>query len=414
MSEAGRTDITFRYERFRAVTAGIIETAGTTFLLLIAVRWFEAGATAKSLIAAGSSLGLLLSPLVVSLVSHRQWLAATAAARVFWFGAGMFALAALVPVLPVFVGLTTLAMACSAAVLPLLTQIYQENYPSVRRGRIFSRTFIIRIATAVIFSKLAGDFLSERLGWFRLLLALFAVAFAFSGWCLARIPSRPISNDGGSHPLRAMRLANKDALFRRTLVSWMILGFANLMMLPLRVEYLANSVHGLTLNGVVLTVATVTLLSEVIPNIARLCLSPVWGWLFDHMNFFALRAVLNLGFAIGIVAFFVGDSWTGLVIGAVVYGMSRASGDVAWSLWVTKVAPPNRVADYMSVHTFFTGVRGVLAPLVAFHALKHFSLPAMGWFSAALIVIATLLLLPEIKTLRVRRKGQPLVEEVSE
>src|SRR5690606_34838182 len=125
---------------------------------------FEAGATAKSLIAAGSSLGLLLSPLVVSLVSHRQWLAATAAARVFWFGAGMFALAALVPLLPVFVGLTTLAMACSAAVLPLLTQIYQENYPSVRRGRIFSRTFIIRIATAVIFSKLAGDFLSERLG----------------------------------------------------------------------------------------------------------------------------------------------------------------------------------------------------------------------------------------------------------
>jgi hypothetical protein len=211
-----------------------------------------------------------------------------------------------------------------------------------------------------------------------------------------------------------MRFAVADALFRRTLVSWMILGFANLMMLPLRVEYLANSVHGLTLNGVVLTVATVTLLSEVIPNLARLCLSPVWGWLFDHMNFFALRAVLNLGFAVGIVAFFVGDSWAGLVFGAVVYGMSRAGGDVAWSLWVTKLAPPNRVADYMSVHTFFTGVRGVLAPLVAFHALQHFSLPAMGWCSAALIAIATLMLLPEIKTLRVRRQGQPLVEEVSE
>jgi hypothetical protein len=387
----------------------MIETAGTTFLLLIAVRWFNAGANAKALLASGASLGLLLSPLVVSLVSHRQWPAAQAASRIFWLGGVGFGLCALNPILPLFVVLSTLSMACSSAVLPLLTQIYQENYPAARRGRIFSRTFIIRIATAVAFSKLAGDFLSDRLEWFRVLLVLFAVAFAFGGWCIARIPSRPITNDGGSHPLRAMRIANQDALFRRTLVSWMILGFANLMMLPLRVEYLANEAHGL-----VLTVATVTLLSEVIPNIARLCMSPVWGWLFDHMNFFALRAILNLGFAIGIVTFFVGDSFVGLVIGAIVYGLSRAGGDVAWSLWVTKLAPPDRVADYMSVHTFFTGVRGVLAPVVAFHALRHFSLEAMGWFSAALIVVATLMLIPDIRTFRKEREGQPLVEEVSE
>ena len=409
MSEAGPTELTFRYERFRAVTAGIIETAGTTFLLLIAVRWFHAGATAKAMLAAGSSIGLLLSPLVVSLVSRRQWPAAQAAARVFWVGASAFALAAILPALPVFVLLSTLAMTCSAAVLPLLTQIYQDNYPAARRGRLFSQTFIIRIATAVLFSWLAGEFLSRWLEWYRVLLVLFALSFTVGGWCMARIPSRPIWNDGGSHPLRAMRFAREDALFRRTLVSWMILGFANLMMLPLRVEYLANSAHGL-----LLTVATVTLFSEVIPNLARLCMSPIWGWLFDHMNFFALRALLNLGFAIGIVAFFVGDSTAGLVIGAVVYGMSRAGGDVAWSLWVTKLAPPDRVADYMSVHTCLTGVRGVLAPAVAFYALQHFSLEAMGWFSAGLMVLATVLLLPEIKSLRARREGQPLVEEVSE
>ena len=93
--------------------------------------------------------------------------------------------------------------------------------------------------------------------------------------------------------------------------------------------------------------------------------------------------MLNLGFAIGIVAFFVGDSWTGLVFGAVVYGMSRAGGDVAWSLWVTKVAPPNRVADYMSVHTFFTGVRGLLAPITAFQLAKTLELTTLGWVAAA-------------------------------
>ena len=403
------TQLTFHYERWRAVTAGIIETAGTTFLLLIAVRWFEAGATAKATLAAGSSIGLLLSPLVVSWVSHRQWQAAQAAARIFWLGAATFGLAALIPSLPVFVALATVAMTCSSAVLPLLTQIYQDNYPAKRRGRLFSRTFVIRIAAAVVFSYAAGEFLARWLEWFRLLLALFGVCFFAGGWCLARIPSRPITNDGGSHPFRALRIAGQDALFKRTLISWMILGFANLMMLPLRVEYLANAAHGL-----VLSVVAVTLFSEVLPNAARLCMSPVWGWLFDHMNFFALRAILNLGFAIGIVTFFVGESTVGLVVGALVYGVSRAGGDVAWSLWVTKLAPPARVADYMSVHTFLTGVRGVAAPVVAFHALQHFSLPAMGWFSAALIVIATVMLLPEIKTLDKVREGQPLVEEVSE
>ena len=55
-----RTRLTFRWERWRAVTAGILESAGSTFLLLIAVRWFEAGATAKALIAA--SLNLKAAP----------------------------------------------------------------------------------------------------------------------------------------------------------------------------------------------------------------------------------------------------------------------------------------------------------------------------------------------------------------
>ena len=40
--------------------------------------------------------------------------------------------------------------------------------------------------------------------------------------------------------MRALGYAKQDRLFRRVLISWMLLGFGNLMMLPLRVEYLAN------------------------------------------------------------------------------------------------------------------------------------------------------------------------------
>ena len=268
---------------------------------------------------------------------------------------------------------------------------------------------MIRIAVAAGFSKLAGDALSGHLEWFRGLLLVFAAAFAGSSFCFARCPSRPLVSAGGTHPFRALRFVRTDLLFRHTLICWMLMGFGNLMMFPLRVEYLANPKYGLALS-----VSLIALLVSVIPNLARLLLSPVWGWLFDRANFFALRVALNVGYALGILTFFLSTDTWGLVVGAIIYGFSNAGGDVAWGLWVTKFAPPERVADYMSVHTFFTGVRGVLAPLVAFALAASVSLKILGAFSALLIFAATLMLLPEIKSGRKARPATALVEEISE
>lgn len=401
--------MTFRYEKWRAVSTGILETAGATFLLLIAVKWFQAGAMAKGLVAGGGSVGLILSPLSVWWVGRKGWPAAQAASRLAVFGAACFLVMAILPFLPVFVLGSVLAMASASAAIPLLTQIYQENYPANERGKLFSRAFMIRIAVAALFSELAGRALSVDLAWFRGLLLLFAAAFAWAGYCLSRMPSLPLSNEGGSHPLRALRFAREDALFRRTLICWMLMGAANLMMLPLRIEYLANSKYGLAL-----TVSTIALLTGVIPNVARLILSPIWGWLFDRMNFFTLRVVLNVGFAIGILSFFTSNTMSGLMLAAVIFGISNAGGDVAWSLWVTKFAPPERVADYMSVHTCFTGIRGVLAPLLAFPLAACLPMTWIAIFCTGLIVLASLLLLPEIKFGKTGRKESALVEEVSE
>ena len=143
-------------------------------------------------------------------------------------------------------------------------------------------------------------------------------------------------------------------------------------------------------------------------------MSPVWGHLFDRMNFFALRITLNIGFAIGILTFFTSESFSGMVVGAVVFGISNAGGDVAWSLWVTKFAPPGRVADYMSAHTFLTGVRGVIAPVAAFYAVGEVPLLWLAIFNGGLILIATAMLIPEIKFGKKARRGAALAEEISE
>ncbi len=414
MLDAKRTALTYRYERWRAISSGILETAGGTFLLLIAVRWYDAGSLAKALVAGGGSVGLMLGPWLVARVETAGWPVARAAARVAGLGAVGFGIMALVPALPVFVIGSVVTMAASAVAVPLMTQIYQENYPARQRGKLFSRTFMIRIATAAAFSELAGRLLSANLEFFRGLLVVFAAAFVLASYCLGRLPSRPLAASGGTHPFRALRFVRDDALFRRTLGMWMLMGFANLMILPLRVEYLANPAHGVTWGGQILTTAQIALLVGVIPNLARLVMSPVWGWLFDRMNFFVLRIVLNAGFALGMLSFFGGNHLGWLIVGAIIYGIANGGGDVAWSLWVTKFAPPERVADYMSVHTFFTGVRGVIAPVVAFQLVAHWSVAAISWLGASMIVVATLLLIPEVKFGKNARSAAALTEEVSE
>lgn len=409
MTAQDRRQITYRRELGRACFAGILESAGATFLLLIALRGFGAGPTAKALVAGALSVGLILSPLLVTWVAARGWSVSRAAARVLLLGAAGLLAAALVPWLPVYVAGAVAGMAAAGAVVPLLTEMFQQNYPAHERGRLFSRTVMVRIVAAAGFSHLAGVFLTWDFDQFRWVLLAFAGAAAAAALCLRGCPTAPLAADGGSHPLRALRFVRDDALFRRTLISWMLMGMANLVMLPLRIEYLASPRHGLEM-----TAAQIALITAVVPNLARLAVSPVWGRLFDRMNFFALRVTLNLGFALGILAFFTSGSLPGLLLGAVIYGISNAGGDVAWSLWVTKFAPTGRVADYMSVHTFFTGLRGVAAPFLAFYAVQHLSLAALGLISAGFIGLASLLLIPEIPFGRRARPAAALNEEVTD
>src|SRR5687767_8606610 len=152
-----------------------MESAGTTFLLLIAVRAYQSGALWKSAVAAGSSVGLLLTPIVVSVVTSRRWAPSLAASRLFIIGVLAFTVAAFVPWLPIFAISSMLGMAVTASAIPLFTHIYQENYPEKQRGRLFSRTVMIRIAAAAGFSELAGWLLSRDFALFQYLLLTFAI-----------------------------------------------------------------------------------------------------------------------------------------------------------------------------------------------------------------------------------------------
>ena len=82
-----------------------------------------------------------------------------------------------------------------------------------------------------------------------------------------------------------------------------------------------------------------------------------------------------------------------LVIFAVVLlATAHGGGAIAWTLWVTKFSPPHETARYMSVHTFFTGLRGTLAPFAGYFIVEHLGIRGAAWLSCTLILISLMLL----------------------
>jgi hypothetical protein len=116
------------------------------------------------------------------------------------------------------------------------------------------------------------------------------------------------------------------------------------------------------------------------------------------MDFYVLRCILNALFATGIVFYYMGDGLWALYVGIGLHGVAKAGGNVAWSLWVTKFSDAEHVAEYMSVHTFLTGCRGVLAPFIAFPLAAALGPGTVGGISVVLISIATAIILHELKT----------------
>ncbi len=394
---------TYNLDRLKAVFMGVVETAMQTFLLLIAVKVFASGPSLKTLLVISGPVGLVINPFGLWLVRHRQWTAAHGASMFHYLAAGGFLVAAISTATWTFVaGSMTGAIGLTMSI-PLITQIYQNNYPKDKRGQLFSRTVVVRMLAAAGFSWLGGTLLQESVDNYRWLLLAFAIASAVAGFFVSRMPSVPLGKVSSLNPLHGWRHVREDNAFRWLLISWMLMGFGNLMMLPLRVDFVANPDFGIQLPA-----EQVALLTGVIPSVAMLLLSPVWGPIFDRYNFYLLRLLLNLAFIVGIACYFLVQGMPGFIIGSICFGIAMSGGNIAWSLWVTKIAKPDDVAEYMSVHTALAGMRGVIAPALGFLLAGTIAIEYLTWFSILLIAAGTIILTPETR-IRRRRPGAPVV-----
>ncbi|OYW26196.1 MAG: hypothetical protein B7Z47_07880, partial [Chthoniobacter sp. 12-60-6] len=235
-----------------------------------------------------------------------------------------------------------------------------------KRGKLYAVTGVSRAAAAMRFGFLGGKMLGWNIDHYTWLLWAFAASGFISGFWTYSLPVTPweAPENSSTSLWSSMRWVREDRDFRTLLISWMIMGIGNLAAACLFVEYLANPRHGINLPE--FEVAWIT---GVVPVLARVVFSYPWGLVYDRFHLFH-----NLFW------------WT---LGMALWGMANAGGNVTWALWVTKLASKHAVAEYMSVHTFLTGMRGLIAPALAFAMIKVMSFDTFAIVCGLTIVSAS-------------------------
>jgi MFS family permease len=390
-----KTDITrktYTCDLARGGFEGMLATGSQTFCLFIAIRYFNADENLKSLIAAAPFMGMFLSVILLHYAEGTSFRKSSWGAIPSVLTGVFLMLAASATQAEWFALFVVVAYIGRSALLPFLTDIYGDNYPAHLRGHYFSRSLILTVGISAGFGY-AGSLLLEsnieNFTWLFTLLALCAFAKAVSIYCM---PSKVMENHTHQNPLSNFKYIFQDRSFGYVLLTWFIMGFANLWTIPLRVDYVTSAQYGIEGSAIF-----VALIITIIPDTMRLLFIPLWAKLFDRMNFVALRMLLNFLFAIGVASFFISKNPWVIGMGSALIGMAFAGGSIAWNLWVTKYAPPGKTAAYMSVHVSLTGIRGTIGPVIGYWAASQIGLLNVGLLSAAMMVVASLMLIPEIK-----------------
>ncbi|HSH08884.1 MAG TPA: MFS transporter [Oceanipulchritudo sp.] len=382
-------EVTYRWDRLRGAGHGIIESCWQVFALLIAIRVFQADESIKQFIPAGLGIGFLISPIGLSLFNRMRLQVSTIVSRLWICVALALAGMTLSRSIISFVACIALAQVIASQAVPLMTHLYSTNYSPKERGSRLSTTFVIASLSGIGFGLAGGKLLDYNVSLYPLVFVSGACAALLAAWASRRIPSDLAHTLQSRDPIRSLAIAWDDKLFRMMLVGWMLMGLGSLMMIPIRVEYLANPLYGINASNAQISALLISTVHGF-----RLLSTKFWGALFDKVNVVTLRMMINLVFTLSIVLFFFTSNLWIIGIGCALLGTGFGGGGILWALYVTKLAPPDKVAAYMSVHGSTTGLRMALAPFIGYTVVQ-FTHPAFAaWIALAMIAISTLIFLP--------------------
>ena len=249
---------------------------------------------------------------------------------------------------------------------PFLSTLYKTIYPAKGRGKIFGKVKRWQMLAVILSAFLVERLLEISPGSYWTIYFWLGVLGLATGFKFLSIDTQPHDRkEPQSGFPRIIRIFRHDKNFFIFMVFQFILGIANLSGLTAFYVYANDSGY------LALSPATAALVTGLVTPVAMFFSIKLWSLFFDRTNIVIYRVSTScvLGAAFLCLPF---AGIYGAFIFAVIWGVGRAGGQIAWSLGILDFAPPEHTREYLSVHTFLTGVRGVIAPFIGIYLLDLF------------------------------------------
>jgi hypothetical protein len=292
---------------------------------------------------------------------------------------GLVAAIAFMPISPVGLYGTAFcvitARICWSGIVTLRPTLWRANYPRQVRASIVGNFAVVQQLVAAIVGVGFGLAMDARPDAFRLLLPV-ACAIGLGGavvYARVRVRGGPAAlrqerelREGFKPwhgPLSVWRVLRTDRWFMWFMVWMFMLGFGNLMIMPVLIITLREQFGLKYLQSI--------LISTTIPSLVMLVAIPIWARLLDRAHVVKFRSIHSWSFVLATAAMLAG-AWLHrlefMYLGSVFWGVGLGGGTLAWSLGHVDFAPPSQTSHYMATHVTLNGVRGLVAPIVAVQA----------------------------------------------
>lgn len=386
LNQHERARKTYIYDCLRGPFNSIVYSGLLTLALLIAIRYHEAPNWVKCIINTGESLGRAITPITLYF-GLKLALPSARLASFYMLVTGIFLfVTAFASSLFIYTVAIIITYILFAQPLQFMLHIYSQNYTADERGTRVSTMFAISLIVGGVFAQFFAKWLDIDIRHFEWQFAILGISAIISGLFLIKIPSTPLSPQASGSPWQNFSLIWKDRLFGWMIIAYMILGVGTAMVVPIKIEYMANPKFEINASNF-----NITLINVIIPSISMIIGTKTWGYIFDKINFIKTRLLINFCFIASFLTFFTSKNLMMLGISSTLNGLALSGGMLIWNLWVTKIAPNEKVAAYMSAHSATSGLKGLIAPAVGYTVLSYRDPLTVGIIAAILMFISCLM-----------------------
>lgn len=396
-SHTERAKKTFLYDCIRGPFNNIVYTGLMTLAILIAIRFHHAPSWIKSLIASGESIGRLITPLILY-IGLLIKVPTARLASIYMLLTGIFlVVVAFAPTTLIYASAMIMVYIFFTQPPQMMLHIYAHNYTDKERGGRVSNMFVISLIIGIISSFLFGKGLDSNIENYRLQFLIMAAASVISAYFLTKIPSIPLEKTASGNVWQNISLVWKDKLFGLMILGYILLGIGTSMVVPIRIEFMANPKYGINASNL-----NITLINVVIQGASMILSTRIWGYIFDRCHFITTRLLVNACFIISFLTFFLSNNLYFMAASVAFNGFALAGGMIVWSLWVTKIAPKEISPAYMSTHVSFSGFKGLIAPTIAYGLLSITNPLTVGISAAILMLLSSLIFFALRKDSRIK------------